>query len=215
MTMTTATENTCLDLNQAFHRYSSLGMTRRLKARATVTLIQYPKHGFRVALLLDYTTTAWDPRLAPAQAIAAEYLFDGLTERQYHTAIRAAKAQCGATTDKQISAAQMDALNRLIQSPSAVCIFRDDDILSVLAQSLPDSQVQVSAEAIQHMRTAELYDGQQPLAGALGPVTADSVAERVRSTLCVGMTSFTDARIAQEQAVGEHMNWSLIRGRAA
>lgn len=213
--MTPASADTCLDLNQAFHRYASLGMTRRLKARATVTLIQYPKHGFRVALLLDYTTAAWDPRLAPAQAIAAEYLFDGLGERQYHAAIRAAKAQCGASTDKQISAAQMDALNRLIQSPSAVCIFRDDAVLSVLAQTLPDSQVQVPAEAIQRMRTAELYDGQHTLTGAVGPVNAEAVAERVRSTNCVGMTCFTDARIAQEQAAGEHVNWSLIRGRAA
>ncbi|MGF6281872.1 hypothetical protein ABH908_000095 [Pseudomonas frederiksbergensis] len=213
--MTSASKNTCLDLNQAFHRYASHGMTRRHKARATVTLTQYPKHGFRVALLLDYTTAAWDPRLAPAQAIAAEYLFNGLTEGQYHAAIRAAKAKCGASTDKQISAAQMDALNRLIQSPSAVCIFRDDAVLSVLAQTLPDSQVQVPAEAIQHMRTAELYEGQHTLAGAVGPVSAEAVAERVRSTLAVGMTSFTDARIAQEMSAGEHMNWNLVRGRAA
>lgn len=213
--MTPAIANTCLDVNQAFHLYTSLGMTRRLKARATVTLIQYPKHGFRVALLLDYTTAAWDPRLAPAQAIAAEYLFDGLTERQYHTAIRAAKAQCGASTDKQVSAAQMEALNRLIQSPSAVCIFRDNAVLSVLDQPLPDSHVQVPAEAVQRMRSAELYDGHQTLVGAVGPVTAEAVAERVRSTLGVGMTSFTEERIAQEQAYGEHMNWNLIRGRAA
>ncbi|MGE8063819.1 hypothetical protein [Pseudomonas sp. NPDC089569] len=213
--MTQEFANTCLDLNQAFHRYTSLGMTRRLKARATVTLIQHPKHGFRVALLLDYTTTAWDPRLAPAQAIAAEYLFDGLTERQYHTVIRAAKALCGASTDKQVNAAQMEALNRLIQSPSAVCIFRDDVVLSVLAQSLPDSQVQVPAAAIQHMRTAELYDGQQTLVGAVGPVTAEAIAERVRSTLAVGMTGFSKERIAQELASGEHTNWNLIRGRAA
>ncbi|MDF9779009.1 hypothetical protein [Pseudomonas baetica] len=213
--MPSAIANTCLDVNQAFHRYASLGMTRRLKARATVNLIQYPKHGFRVALLLDYSTAAWDPRLAPAQAIAAEYLFDGLTERQYHTTIRAAKAQCGATTDKQVSAAQMEALNRLIQSPSAVCIFRDDAVLTVLAQPLPDSQVQVPAEAIQLMLTAALYDGQQTLAGSVGPVTAEAVAERVRSTLGVGMTCFTEERIAQEQESGEHMNWNLIRGRAA
>lgn len=213
--MTQVNATTCLDANQAFHRYSSLGMTRRLKARATVTLIQIPKHGFRVALLLDYTTAAWDPRLAPAQAIAAEYLFDGLTDRQYHTAIRAAKAQCGASTDKQVSAAQMEALNRLIQLPAAVCIFRDDAVLSAFAQSLPDSQLQVPAEALQRMRTAALYDGKKTLAGAVGPVTAEAVAGRVRSTLCIGMTCFTEERIAQEQASGEHMNWNLIRGRAA
>lgn len=213
--MTQVSAATCLDANQAYHRYSSLGMTRRLKARATVTLIQNPKHGYRVALLLDYTTAAWDPRLAPAQAIAAEYLFDGLSERQYQAEIRSAKALCGASTDKQVSAAQMEALKRLIQLPEAVCIFRDEAVLSALAHSLPDSQIQAPAEALQSIRTAALYDGQKTLAGAVGPVTAEAVAGRVHSTLSIGMTSFTEERIAHEQASGEHLNWNLIRGRAA
>lgn len=206
---------TCLDLNEAFHRYNSLGMTRQLQARAGVTQVQSPNRGIRVVLLVDYTTSAWDPRMASAQAVAAEFLFDGMSERIYLAKVREAKSKFGAATEQQAKAAQMEALRLLIASPDAVCIFRDDAVLSNLAEPLACSLVQVPSEIVDCIKAAALYDGQQPLNGIYGHITAEAVSQQVRSTLAVGRTCFTEDRLASEQDTGEHPNWTFVRARAA
>lgn len=213
--MSTTTTTTSLDLNEAFHRYNDLRMTRRLKARAAVSILQSPKRGIRVVLLLDYTTSAWDPRMASAQAIGAEFLFDGMSEHTYMAKIRSAKAACGTSTEKQTSAGQMEALRLLIDSTAAVCTYRDSRVLELMSKHLPDSLIQVPASTIDRINASSLYSGEKSLEGIYGPVSADDVAKQVCSTLAVGLTCFTEQRIADEIDAGEHQNWRFVTARAA
>lgn len=213
--MSSTTQTSSLNLNEAFHRYNDLAMTRHLKVRAGVSVIQSPKRGIRVVLLLDYTTSAWDPRMASAQAIGAEFLFDGMSEREYMTYVRTAKALCGTATERQTCAAQLEALQLLIQSQSAVCIHRDAKVLELMTEYLPCSLIQVPVALIDQINANRLYDGSKPLAGIYGSVSADDVAKQVCSTLAVGLTCFTDQRIAHDINAGEHPNWRFFRARAA
>lgn len=213
--MSTIKQTASLNLNEAFHRYNDLGMTRRLKARPVVSIIQSPKRGIRVVLLLDYTTSAWNPHMASAQAIGAEFLFDGMSERGYMAHVRSAKAQWGTATEKQACAAQLEALRLLIESPSAVCIYRDARLLELMTKHLSDSSIQVPAAMIATINAHRLYDGEKALAGIYGPVNADDVGKQVCSTLAVDLTCFTEQRIADEVAAGEHPNWRFMSARAA
>lgn len=200
---------TQLNINTGFHLYHELGMTRDFRVRAEICEISSPRRGYRAVLLLSYKTCDRNPRLAAGYAIAAEFLFSDLSALEYRRAVSTAKLEHGGSSEAQISRAKIRAFELLLTSRSAVCIFRDQAVLSIVAGQKADGNTPAAALAL--VSQCPMYDGQAELRTSKGPVGPEGVQAQVRDTLAEGFCTYTVEGIKEAYAQGEHIDWSRMR----
>ncbi|HHH9443041.1 TPA: hypothetical protein ACP32N_005029 [Pseudomonas aeruginosa] len=201
---------TQLNLNTGFQLYHELGMTRELHVRADITEITWPRRGYRAVLLLSYKTCDRSPCLAAGYAVAAEFLFNGLSAMEYRRAISAAKLVHGGSSSAATGWAKMHAVQLLLNSGRAVCIQRDVQILKVIAEETA-VQLLPAPELLPLISNCTMYDGQAVLASSQGPVTPDAVKAQVRNTLAEGCCNYSVESIREAHAMGEHIDWNRKR----
>lgn len=195
-----------LNLNSAFQLFQQLGMTRDLQVRADVTEITWPKLGYRAVLLLSYKTTDRDPALAGGYAIGAEFLFDGLSALEYTRTIKAAKKAHPGSDRVSTNRARMHAFNQLVGTSRCVCIQRDEQILQAI-EAIEPAKSLASAEILERVRSAALYDRAAELKTSMGAVDAGAVAAKVRATICEKTCHYTAESIQAAHSQGEHAGW--------
>lgn len=200
---------TQLNINTGFHLYHELGMTRDLRVRAEICEITSPRRGYRAVLLLSYKTCDRTPHLAAGYAVAAEFLFSGLSALEYRRAVATAKLEHGGSSAEQISRAKMRAFELLLTSRSAVCIFREQAVLDIVSGHTAEG---ISPAApLSLVSQCPMYDGHAELKTSKGPVGPEGVHAQVRDTLAEGYCTYTVEGIKEAYAQGEHADWSRVR----
>lgn len=200
------TDATCLNLNEAFHRYQGQGVVRNVQPRARVCIQGHSARIVKVLLLVDYKTAYWDPSLASAYAVAATFVMDRVSEHSYQAIVNRAVGKHGRGSPHQSYRAQLAALCEAVGHGGAVCIQRDEQILSVLAANSTESVPNIAA-ALDRILAASMYDQNSQITGVSGTFSSEQIGWLVRDTLAVGQTTFTAQRFAWEADAGEHAGW--------
>lgn len=208
------TNSTTLDLNAAFHRYNALGVIRHVRPRARVCIQGVSTQVAKVLLLVDYTTSYWDPKLAGVYAVAASFVLDGVSARAYEKAVQGAIRKHGRGQDGKSYRSELQALCDMLATHQAVCIQRDDILLGMLSEAENHPVASLPA-VLNAVAAAVLYEGEEDISAIKGIVAPAQVEALVQQTLAVGLTAFTEERFQREAAAGQHGNWRFENSRHA
>jgi hypothetical protein len=191
------------NLNAVYERIAELGIICQQSARIKVYESTYPKYGYSVTLLLDYSTLDKRPADAHRYAIAAKFHFDGLSELNYSRIVRTAKNLHPGTSAGQ-TAAEAYCAKLLIESGHAVLLYRDDSVLQALRESDLKNAGCFDAELFEKIAQTPVYAGERSLDGSQGLITPEMNAACLRTTLGVDYVHTTEEMLLQLKDQGTH-----------
>lgn len=203
-----ANDHVCLNLNEAFHRYQALGVIRNIRPRARVCIQGTSSRLVKALLLIDYQSAYWEPGCASAYAVAATFVMDGVNERSYQQIVNRAISKHGRGSQGQSYRAELEAFTEVLAHSGAVCIQRDETLLSVLASTSP-SPILRFPEALDAVVAAVMYDGSSNISGLKDSFRPEQINWLIRDTLAIGLTTFTEDRLVRESEAGVHPGWQL------
>lgn len=193
------------DLNALFTRCHELGLACDHEARVSVSMATHPKFGITASVLLDYSTLDSDKSLAKSYAVGATFAFDGMSRLAYERICKQAKTRHNTGNQRDHSAlAQAHALIELLKSSTAVCLFRDDQIMAHIAVANQGKARPMAGEGYAAVMAAPMYDGKSTLAGAMGSITLEMVTAKVNSTLAKQFVCVYEELLQERVAKGMH-----------